>query len=59
VDVAVVGGGPVGSAAALWCVRQGLRVVLLERERFPRRHPGVTLPPGVEPLFAQLGVLDD
>jgi flavin-dependent dehydrogenase len=58
VDVVVVGGGPAGSAAALWCARQDLRVVLVERERFPRHRPGETLPPGVEPLFAQLGVAD-
>ena len=58
VDVAIVGGGPAGSASAIWCVRQGLRVVLLEREVFPRHRPGETLPPGVEPLFAQLGVTD-
>jgi flavin-dependent dehydrogenase len=58
VDVVVVGGGPAGSAAALWCVRQGLRVVLLEREQFPRLRPGETLPPGVEPIFAQLGVAE-
>src|SRR5215204_6110773 len=57
-DVVIVGGGPAGSAAALWCARQGLRVVLLEREAFPRHRPGETLPPGVEPLFAQLGVAD-
>ena len=56
VDVVVVGGGPAGAAAALWCARRGLQVVLLERERFPRHRPGETLPPGVEPLFDQLGV---
>jgi flavin-dependent dehydrogenase len=58
VDVVIVGGGPAGSAAALWCARQGLRVVLLEREPFPRHRPGETLPPGVEPIFVQLGVAD-
>src|ERR671912_112931 len=41
---------------ALWLARQGLRVVVIERERFPRYWPGETLPPGFEPIFAQLGV---
>jgi flavin-dependent dehydrogenase len=58
VDVVIVGGGPAGSASALWCARQGLRVALLEREAFPRHRPGETLPPGVEPIFVQLGVAE-
>jgi flavin-dependent dehydrogenase len=58
VDVVIVGGGPAGSASALWCVRHGLRVVVLEREVFPRHRPGETLPPGVEPIFTQLGVAE-
>ena len=33
-------------------------MVLLERERFPRHRPGETLPPGVEPILAQLGAAD-
>lgn len=57
-DVVIVGAGPAGSAAAIWLARHGLRVVLLEREPFPRHRPGETLPPGVEPLFNQLGVAD-
>lgn len=57
-DVVVVGGGPAGSATAIWCARHGLRVVLVERQAFPRHRPGETLPPGVEPLFRQLGVLE-
>lgn len=58
VDVVVIGGGPAGSAAALWCAHRGLAVVLVERERFPRHRPGETLPPAVEVLFGQLGVAD-
>src|SRR5215217_594365 len=58
IDVVVVGCGPAGTASALWCAHHGLRVVLLEREVFPRHRPGETLPPGVEPIFAQLGVAE-
>src|SRR5829696_4925276 len=58
VDVAIVGGGPAGSASALWCARHGLRVVVLEREVFPRHRPGETLLPGVEPIFPQLRITE-
>jgi flavin-dependent dehydrogenase len=57
-DVAVVGAGPAGTAAAIWSVRKGLKTVLLEVERFPRDRPGETLHPGIEVLFDQLGVSD-
>ncbi len=36
IDVAVVGAGPAGSAAALELARSGVSVALLERERLPR-----------------------
>ncbi len=35
-DVAVVGAGPAGSAAAITLARQGRRVVLIDKARFPR-----------------------
>ena len=53
-DVAVVGAGPSGCAAAIECARRGLRVVVVERARFPRDRPGESLPPGIETLLGQL-----
>ena len=35
-DLIVIGGGPAGTSAALTAVRHGVRVLLLERGRFPR-----------------------
>src|SRR5437868_4133419 len=35
-DLAIVGGGPAGSAAAIVAARGGMRVLLLERGSFPR-----------------------
>jgi flavin-dependent dehydrogenase len=36
IDLAIVGGGPAGTAAALEARRRGLKVTIWERERFPR-----------------------
>lgn len=38
-DVAVVGAGPGGSAAAITLARAGLRVALIDRQAFPRTKP--------------------
>lgn len=55
-DVAILGGGPAGSAAAIACARRGLRAVLLERTSRSGPRAGEAFHPGVEPLFEALGV---
>ena len=57
-DLIIVGGGLAGLAAATWCDRDGLRVVLLEREKFPRYHIGESLLPYGYFTLERLGVLD-
>jgi 2-polyprenyl-6-methoxyphenol hydroxylase-like FAD-dependent oxidoreductase len=58
VDAVVCGGGPAGSTFAALLSRKGYRVVLFERERFPRFHIGESLLPWNVPLLQRIGVLD-
>ena len=53
-DVAIIGGGPAGATAAA-LLAPHVRVVVLERERFPRFHIGESLLPAALPVFAELG----
>ena len=58
-DVAVVGAGPAGSAAATHLAHAGWRVVIVDRSVFPRDKPcAESLSPAVEPLLAELGALE-
>ena len=57
-DAIVVGGGPAGSTAATVLAQHGRRVLLLERETFPRYHIGESLMPYTWFTFERLGVLD-
>jgi halogenation protein CepH len=59
-DVVVAGGGPGGSTAATLIARQGYRVLLLERARFPRYQIGESLLPStVHGVCAILGVKEE
>jgi flavin-dependent dehydrogenase len=55
-DVAIIGGGPAGSTAATLLARAGRRVIVCEREKFPRFHIGESLLPVSMKTFARLGV---
>ena len=57
-DAAVIGGGPGGSSAATALARRGRKVVLLERERFPRFHIGESQLPWSNEVFRALGVAE-
>jgi len=55
VDVCVIGAGPAGSTFAARMAELGYEVCLIERARFPRRHLGESLSPGVLPLLETIG----
>src|SRR6266699_3697793 len=55
-DVAIIGGGPAGSTAAALLARAGRRVIVFEREKFPRFHIGESLLPFSTQTFDRLGL---
>jgi flavin-dependent dehydrogenase len=57
-DVAVLGGGPAGSAAAIELSKRGQRVLVLERSLYDESRIGETLAPQVTPWLHRLGIGD-
>lgn len=55
-DVVVIGGGPGGSTLATFVAQAGYRVLLLERESFPRYQIGESLLPPTIGLCHRLGL---
>jgi flavin-dependent dehydrogenase len=55
-DVVVIGGGPGGSSAAGLLAKRNHRVLVLEREKFPRYHIGESLITGSMPTLEELGL---
>lgn len=58
VDVAVLGGGPAGTATALALRQRGLSVAVIEKSSYDGIRIGETLPPRIQPLLVKLGVWD-
>src|SRR5580704_1236778 len=55
-DVAITGGGPAGSTEATLLAKSGRRMIVCEREKFPRFHIGESLLPFSMQAFDRLGV---
>ena len=59
-DVVVIGAGPAGAATALFAARRGRRVIVLDKQAFPRDKPcGEGLMPGGRPALRELGLEND
>jgi flavin-dependent dehydrogenase len=56
-DALVLGCGPGGSSTATFLAKAGKRVLVLEKEYFPRFHIGESLLPGNMPIFEEMGVM--
>lgn len=56
VDVAIVGGGPGGSAAAMYLKSAGIESVIVEKVPFPRYHIGESMTAEAGGIIRQLGL---
>lgn len=55
-DVIIIGGGPGGSSSACYLRQSGIKVLVLEKEHFPRFHIGESLLPYNRRIFEEIGV---
>ncbi|MBK9139801.1 MAG: tryptophan 7-halogenase [Verrucomicrobia bacterium] len=56
-DALIIGGGPAGCSAAAILAQHGHRVLVLEREKFPRYHVGESLIPFTYHPLERLGLI--
>ncbi len=57
IDVLIIGAGPAGCSAAAMLAEQGHKVLVLEREKFPRYHIGESLIPFTYAPLERLGLI--
>jgi flavin-dependent dehydrogenase len=57
-DALIIGAGPAGSSAAAILAENGRRVLILEREKFPRYHVGESLLPFTFEPLERLGMIE-
>jgi FAD-dependent halogenase len=57
-DVVIVGGGPAGATCATYLSKLGKKVIVLEKEIFPRHCVGESLLPSMMPILDDFGLLD-
>lgn len=57
-DVVIVGGGPAGSATALFLKQYGIQSAIIEKDRFPRFHIGESLTGECGKALRELGLED-
>src|SRR5437773_9831758 len=57
-DAIIIGAGPAGSSAGAVLAEYGHRVLIVEREKFPRYHIGESLLPFTFEPLKRLGLID-
>ena len=57
-DVVIVGGGPAGATSAALLAQRGHKVLVLEKDKFPRYQIGESLLPHCYFLLERLGLIE-
>lgn len=55
-DVAIIGGGPGGTTAAMYLAREGIKSLIIERDEFPRYHIGESMTGECGGILRDLGL---
>ena len=58
-EVVIVGGGPGGASSAMVLLKQGIKPLIIEAEKFPRYHIGESLTGGGGQVLRELGFEDE